>query len=93
MTTLDGVERDLNPSMLMIADADRSSAVAGVMGGAETEISPHHKKRPARERKFQSALRSERPHVRSACQPKRPIGSNGAPTSKWLDSHAIARLR
>jgi phenylalanyl-tRNA synthetase beta chain len=39
MTTLDDVERNLNPSMLMIADADRSVAVAGVMGGAPTEIS------------------------------------------------------
>src|SRR5262245_7846678 len=40
MTTLDGIERNLDSSMLMIADAERSSAVAGVMGGAETEISP-----------------------------------------------------
>ena len=40
MTTLDGVERNLDPSMLMIADAGRSIAVAGLMGGAETEISP-----------------------------------------------------
>src|SRR5262245_203008 len=39
MTTLDGVERNLDPSMLMIADAERSIAVAGVMGGAPTEIS------------------------------------------------------
>jgi phenylalanyl-tRNA synthetase beta chain len=38
LKTLDGVERDLTTDMLMIADADRVVAVAGVMGGEETEI-------------------------------------------------------
>src|SRR5207244_12436338 len=36
---LDVVERQLNPSMVVIAHPKRAIAVAGVMGGAETEIS------------------------------------------------------
>jgi phenylalanyl-tRNA synthetase beta chain len=39
MTTLDGVEREFDESMLMITDTLGSIAVAGVMGGSETEVS------------------------------------------------------
>ncbi|MGH2478394.1 MAG: phenylalanine--tRNA ligase subunit beta, partial [Ktedonobacteraceae bacterium] len=39
MTTLDGIERELDESMLMITDTLSSVAVAGVMGGSETEVS------------------------------------------------------
>ncbi len=38
MRTLDGVERVLEPDMLVIADAERAQAVGGVMGGADAEI-------------------------------------------------------
>ena len=40
-TTLDGTERELDSSMLMIHDAEREIAVAGVMGGLNSEITEH----------------------------------------------------
>jgi phenylalanyl-tRNA synthetase beta chain len=38
MRTLDGIERILNNETCVIADATRAVGIAGVMGGAETEI-------------------------------------------------------
>jgi len=38
LTTLDNVERTLEPGMLMICDGKRPVAVAGVMGGANSEV-------------------------------------------------------
>ncbi|MEG0918964.1 MAG: phenylalanine--tRNA ligase subunit beta [Anaerovoracaceae bacterium] len=37
-TTLDGKERELDPSMLMIRDGKKAVALAGVMGGLNSEI-------------------------------------------------------
>lgn len=39
ITTLDGVERKLTEEMLVIADAEKAIAIAGIMGGSETEVS------------------------------------------------------
>ncbi|MBU2008368.1 MAG: phenylalanine--tRNA ligase subunit beta [Chloroflexi bacterium] len=39
-TTLDGVEWELNPQMLVIADAERAVALGGIMGGLDTEVTP-----------------------------------------------------
>ncbi len=39
-TTLDGTSRDITPEMLLIWDAEGPVAVAGVMGGENTEVLP-----------------------------------------------------
>jgi len=38
-TTLDGAEHELGPEVSVIADAERPVALAGVMGGADSEVS------------------------------------------------------
>ena len=38
LVTLDGVERQLTEDMCVIADGDRAQALAGVMGGRDTEV-------------------------------------------------------
>lgn len=40
-TTLDGKERALDPQMLLIADETKGLALAGIMGGQNSEINPH----------------------------------------------------
>ena len=40
IVTLDGVERKLDPSMLVICDSEKPGAVAGIMGGENSGIAP-----------------------------------------------------
>ena len=56
ITTLDGVERTLDPDMLVIADRDRAQAVAGVMGGAASEVSAATTHGRVRERVLQAGV-------------------------------------
>jgi phenylalanyl-tRNA synthetase beta chain len=39
MTTLDGVERDLDPEVVLVCDRDQPSGIAGLMGGQVSEVS------------------------------------------------------
>ncbi len=43
LTTLDGIERELNDSDIVIADNNKAIGLAGVMGGLETEVEENTK--------------------------------------------------
>jgi phenylalanyl-tRNA synthetase beta chain len=66
ITTLDGVARALKPHHLVIADARRPVALAGIMGGAETEIS-FRTKNVLLESAWFDPITTRRPPKSSAC--------------------------
>jgi phenylalanyl-tRNA synthetase beta chain len=69
--TLDGTDRVLVPEDLVIADAERPVAIAGVMGGEETEVAPGTETVLLEAANFEplGILRTgERLHVRSEAQ-------------------------
>src|SRR5208283_5472884 len=43
IVTLDGIERKLDPDILVIADAQKPVAIAGIMGGRDTQITAQTK--------------------------------------------------
>ena len=73
ITTLDGVERKLDDDMLVIADRDRAQAVAGVMGGAASEVSASTTSDRLRERVLQAGLRPA--HEQAARPEDRSLGA------------------
>ena len=93
ITTLDGVERKLEPDMLVIADRDRAQAVAGVMGGAASEVSASTTRRSCSRARTSSRRRCGARASGSASRPKRRPGSSAAPTSTRRSSRCSAPSR
>jgi len=62
IVTLDGIERKLDPSILVIADAEKPVAIAGIMGGKGTEITAATKNILLESAHFEMGL------IRKACR-------------------------
>ena len=43
IVTIDGVQRELDPTVLVIADAQKPVAIAGIMGGKDAQVTRHTK--------------------------------------------------
>ena len=56
ITTLDNQDRVLADDMLVIADAERASVVAGIMGGLDSEVTDEHHRYPPGGRQFRGAV-------------------------------------
>ena len=92
LTTLDGAKRNLDADDLVITDDRGPIGLAGVMGGANTEIAdPSPTPRPARSgapprssSRPRTSTRSPSPAPRAAtsCPPRRPSASSAASTRR-----------
>ena len=81
LRTLDGVERELDEQDLVIADAERAIALAGIMGGEETEVRDSSTTRSCSRRRTSSRS--------GCCAP--PSGSSSAPRARIAGRRASTR--
>ena len=78
--TLDGVVRKLDPADLLITDGERPVALAGIMGGEETEVTRGDDERPARGRQLRAGRRSCAAPSGCGCAPRARTGGRRAST-------------
>ena len=89
--TLDDQERTLTNEMLLIADEQKGIALAGVMGGANTEINDQTVDVLDRERLFHIRPTSAAPASSSACAANPATASSAART--WASAIGPASAR
>ena len=92
LRTLDGQERELDPTMLVIADAEGPQGIAGIMGGADSEISDEHDHDRARGRQLHA--RPDPAHVAGARPAHRglePLGEGRRPAPRPASPRAPPR--
>jgi len=102
ITLIDGAEVELAPERLVIADAERPIALAGIMGGLETEISESTRRVLLESAKFDpvNIRRSSRATGKSSDSSYRFERTVDIPTVEWasrraaalMQQHAAARL-
>ena len=81
LVTLDGVERVLETSDVVVADADRAVSLAGIMGGLDTAVTPHDDATSCSRRRGGTRSPCAGPRAGSACTPTPRTASSAAPTS------------
>ena len=83
LRTLDGTQRELLPSDLLITDGERAVALAAIMGGLESEVSEADDRGAARGGELRADRRSS----------GRPSGSRCAPRARTSGRRASTRTR
>ena len=83
--TLDGQTRTLDADMVLIADADGPTSIAGVMGGARSEVSHDHDPRADGGRQLGRPQHPPHLAASSACaaRPRAASRSSCSPSRRW----------